>query len=155
MAVSEYDDAPRYAGSIGNGEIDTEYTPHPERILSAADQQYATRAEVAALAARLAHVERLLHRAVNAGCVDDYGEEVVSVSGTGMGIYATRRATPPLAAAERTELEQLRAKWASVPWRAIAEMFSDRWGEEDGDVPEFVTAVETWLDTMYPYERAE
>lgn len=100
-----------------------------------------------ALAARLAHVERLLHRAVNAGCVDDYGEEVVSVSGTGMGIYATRRATPPLTAAERAELETLRAFKGGVPWKAIRESLDTRYTD-----PSVLSVVQQWLAAHAPQE---
>ena len=37
---------PRIFGSVDNGATDTEYTPRPERILSAADAQFATHTEL-------------------------------------------------------------------------------------------------------------
>lgn len=84
MTISEYveceadvDAVVRFAGSMG--EVDLEYTPTPERMICAADQHYATRAEVNALRAeveqlrtdmadvlyRLRHCEGLVHRYIN------------------------------------------------------------------------------------------
>lgn len=97
MSVSEYQDfeqMARYAGSLPDG-TDVEHTAPPYRAdavlpyyvtrsnttnpppySSAADERFATRAELDALRREVAHLERLLHKAINHGCVDDYGNEV-------------------------------------------------------------------------------
>lgn len=43
----------RVAGSLDNGATDAEYTPHPERLICASEEHYATRADVDDLGAVL------------------------------------------------------------------------------------------------------
>ncbi len=101
-------------GSLDNGATDTEYTVRPERIICAAEEQFATHKELDAAIADTCDVQ------------DELEARIVALESAVAWLYTQVRLELPTPQAPEGDYAHIPgAEWESVPWGAIKRMLGD------------------------------